>query len=426
MNQDAIIAQFKRMPWKPWLNRRFFPFVTYLIMKGGTRAAYLTQGIDGEYPIAFYDADDWYGCDDMFALGAKEAEIYLKQKDIFQLTKQCEETLLRGRKDIVAWSASGEHPMIVFQKFLDLFESASVFAWVAHGAEPYYHRMIREAVREYVPEKELETYIGDISFPSKKNAFALMEDDIRNGLSVEELYARYGWMKARGGFLPGYTIAEMQEIRDRVLSKPSDPHQHPHIPDAILSLVQEVQELVYLRTLRTDALWEMCYVAHPIFAKVEAHLGIDSVANYISDDLLIGKMEPIPHEYAILKHHEDIVVVRESIIPKHTTNATEVSGVVAQKGRATGIVRILYTPNDIEKVQDGDILVTNMTIPAYISAMHRAAAFVTNEGGITCHAAILAREMKKPCVIGTKIATQVFQDGDVVEVDAEKGVVRKV
>ena len=58
--------------------------------------------------------------------------------------------------------------------------------------------------------------------------------------------------------------------------------------------------------------------------------------------------------------------------------------------------------------------------------MKKAGAFVTNEGGITCHAAIVAREMKKPCIIGTKIATKVLKDGDLVEVDAENGVVRVI
>lgn len=426
MNQEKIIKQFKRMPWEVWLSRRFSPFVTYLIMKGATRAAYRTQSIDGEYPIALYDTDDWYECDDMFSLGAEEAETYLKQKDIFQLTRQCEETRDRANKIIAGLCELNGDPMDALRTFVALFESESVFAWVAHGSEPIYHRRIRDAVAEYVSEDKRETFIGDISFPSKKNALAQMEDDIRNGVSLHVLHARYGWMKARGGFLPGYTIAEMQEIQGRVLSESLHPHQHPPIPNAILPLVQEVQELVYLRTLRTDALWEMCYLANPIFAKVEVFLGIDSVVNYISDDLLAGKIELIPHEYAILKYHEDIVVVRESIMPRHTVEATEVHGVVAQKGKATGIVRILYTPNDIYKVADGDILVTNMTVPAYVSAMHRAAAFVTNEGGITCHAAILAREMKKPCVIGTKIATHIFADGDMVEVDAEKGIVRKI
>ena len=58
--------------------------------------------------------------------------------------------------------------------------------------------------------------------------------------------------------------------------------------------------------------------------------------------------------------------------------------------------------------------------------MEKAAAFVTDMGGILCHAAIVSREMKKPCVIGTKVATKTFKDGDLVEVDAEKGIVKKI
>jgi pyruvate,water dikinase len=65
-----------------------------------------------------------------------------------------------------------------------------------------------------------------------------------------------------------------------------------------------------------------------------------------------------------------------------------------------------------------------MTRPEYISAMKKAAAIVTDEGGITCHAAIVSRELKKPCIIGTKIATKVLKDGDLVEVDADKGIVK--
>jgi pyruvate,water dikinase len=65
-----------------------------------------------------------------------------------------------------------------------------------------------------------------------------------------------------------------------------------------------------------------------------------------------------------------------------------------------------------------------MTVPDLVSAMKRAAAIVTDEGGVTCHAAIISRELKKPCIIGTKVATKVFKDGDLVEVDANKGIVR--
>ena len=109
------------------------------------------------------------------------------------------------------------------------------------------------------------------------------------------------------------------------------------------------------------------------------------------------------------------------------TNAwdgTEISGQTACAGRARGPVRIVKNRAQAQKVKEGDIIVSPMTTPDFIDAMHRSAAFVTDEGGIVCHAAIVAREMKKPCIIGTKIATQVLKDGDLVEVDADNGVVR--
>ncbi len=104
----------------------------------------------------------------------------------------------------------------------------------------------------------------------------------------------------------------------------------------------------------------------------------------------------------------------------------EIKGRVAQKGKVRGRVKILRTYHDVKHVRDGDILVANTTHPNFLPAMKRAAAFVTNEGGMISHAAIVAREMGTPCIVGTGNATDVLQDGDMVEVDAEKGTVRKV
>ena len=102
----------------------------------------------------------------------------------------------------------------------------------------------------------------------------------------------------------------------------------------------------------------------------------------------------------------------------------EFSGEPAYKGRVSGTVRRVVSRNDIPKVEEGEILVAPVTTPDYVPALRKAAAFITDEGGITSHAAIASREMKKPCVTGTKIATHVLQDGDVVEVDGFTGVVR--
>ncbi|MBI4262252.1 hypothetical protein HY624_01885 [Candidatus Uhrbacteria bacterium] len=115
-----------------------------------------------------------------------------------------------------------------------------------------------------------------------------------------------------------------------------------------------------------------------------------------------------------------------ALLNENVASVTEIKGIIAQTGVIRGRVRIVLKTHDILKVKTGDILVASMTRPEMVAAMKRASAFVTDEGGITCHAAIVAREMNKPCIIGTKIATKVLKDGDVVEVDAERGIVSKI
>lgn len=107
-----------------------------------------------------------------------------------------------------------------------------------------------------------------------------------------------------------------------------------------------------------------------------------------------------------------------------TDNITEIKGQVAWKGMAKGNVKVVNSIRELAKVNSGDILVSAMTLPDFLPAIEKASALVTDEGGIMCHAAIVAREMNKPCIIATKIATQALKDGDLVEVDAHKGIVK--
>jgi phosphohistidine swiveling domain-containing protein len=108
------------------------------------------------------------------------------------------------------------------------------------------------------------------------------------------------------------------------------------------------------------------------------------------------------------------------------TQADEVKGSCASPGKAKGTVRIIAHVEDMTKMREGDVLVSNATNPNYVPAMKKAAAIITDMGGITCHAAIVSREFGIPCVVGTRVATKVFKDGDIVEVDAANGVVKKV
>lgn len=123
---------------------------------------------------------------------------------------------------------------------------------------------------------------------------------------------------------------------------------------------------------------------------------------------------------------EAISRAKQELGDRLVSDQQTVSGQIASLGRARGVVRIVYTNRDLPKVKKGDILVTTMTRQDFVPAMRRAAAIVTDEGGVTSHAAIISRELKIPCVVGTKVATQVFKDGDRVEVDATRGIVRKI
>jgi phosphohistidine swiveling domain-containing protein len=113
-------------------------------------------------------------------------------------------------------------------------------------------------------------------------------------------------------------------------------------------------------------------------------------------------------------------------LSEELTGITEFKGMIANHGKARGAVKIVHGPNDAAKMNKGDIVVSSMTKPEFLQAIKKSGAIVTDEGGVTCHAAIVARELGIPCIIGTKIATHVLKDGDLVEVDADNGVVRKI
>lgn len=116
-----------------------------------------------------------------------------------------------------------------------------------------------------------------------------------------------------------------------------------------------------------------------------------------------------------IKFEDKIEAVKKHVVIK---------GQTAYPGKVRGAVKVVLNVKDIHKIEQGDILVADMTLPVYVPGMKKAAAFVTDEGGLGSHAAIFSREMKKPCIIGTKIATKVLKDGDLVEVDANKGTVK--
>lgn len=138
------------------------------------------------------------------------------------------------------------------------------------------------------------------------------------------------------------------------------------------------------------------------------------------------------NDWGIIKGKEAEEIMKNFNDYFFNKDLNEIKGVVANKGRYKGNVKIIKTifsdkvKEEVKKFEKGDVLVANTTGPEIMDICQKAGAIITDEGGITSHAAIISRELGIPCIIGTKIATQILKDGDNVEVNAEEGVVRKI
>lgn len=101
----------------------------------------------------------------------------------------------------------------------------------------------------------------------------------------------------------------------------------------------------------------------------------------------------------------------------------EIKGQIAYKGKVQAKARVILDRRNASELQEGEILVTAMTTPDFVPAMKIASGIITNEGGVLCHAAIMSRELRKPCVIGTKNVTDIIKTGDLVELNADTGII---
>jgi phosphohistidine swiveling domain-containing protein len=144
------------------------------------------------------------------------------------------------------------------------------------------------------------------------------------------------------------------------------------------------------------------------------------------------KMFVINYDGQIYEKEKALTIIKT--FRKNTVGSLKVSGSVASLGKAVGPVKIIsvnYTDlgqlhEEIAKMHKGDILVTETTSPELIVACKKAAAIVTDIGGLLSHAAIVSREFGIPCIVGTENATRVFKDSDIVEVNTEKGTVTRI
>ncbi len=218
------------------------------------------------------------------------------------------------------------------------------------------------------------------------------------------------------------------------------------MPAKIKELFQLLEELLFIKAHRMDATY-MSYAAVELLLKKISQDNYLSLAqvyclyyDWLVDVIKNGANIDIINEikkYSVRyyngkemcllygKEAHDFTKDIQASLPR-IKEVNELKGECAYPGKISGRVCVVNRTSEMEKFKTGDILVSNVTDPSLLPIMKKAATFITNQGGLTCHAAIVARELHTPCVVGTKIATRVLHDGDMVEVDAELGFVRKI
>ncbi|MBI2129103.1 hypothetical protein HYU07_02590 [Candidatus Woesearchaeota archaeon] len=355
---------------------------------------------------------------------AKKLEIYLKKHSIFDVTKSLKKFHDEKKKRIKCLAKKDGDTIAQFEEIYNILTTVTTFIWLAHGLEEVYQKRLSKEVPKYVKEN-VDGFIGDASFPSKKNSHALMEAALRKGISPKRVSEEFGWLKMRDFDDEPFSEEDMKKLKKEI--KSDELHKKVKIPKELKKLFKEVEELVFFRTARTDVFYELMCLSRPVFKKVADYYEIpySDMKHYTVQSLIRKKPKRYGKSYTLACYGNDSSFSEEPILKERKNQKADyVEGIVACKGNVKGAVKIVLKVSEIDKVKQGDILVTQMTFPAFAPAMAKASAFVTDEGGLTCHAAIVAREMNKPCIIGTKIATKTFKDGDLVEVDANRGVVK--
>ena len=413
--------------WEWWAERPFGAFVMSFFA-GGERREYMRKvGLDVQWPATLYQKQCFYKSEKVWNLFERQLNKYASDgKTVRKIVGSCEKYGKTGKKKINRLIRSKFSLKKKLQALYEIFTLHITYVWLTHGFEHLYKKRLYNEAAKYIPADELDKFIGDVSYPSKKNAHSYLEQDLKSNMPIKKVWQKYAWIKARDGFSEGFTMTELLKGRKEIRKSEHKVFKRPKIPKELRELVSIAQDLVYLRTLRTDILYELLWLARPILKEAASYYKIPftEMKNVSVQDLIAGTPKIHPNHITYISFNGSFAIIDQPILNDSYGKKKELKGLIANKGVVRGTVKIVKTAYEIGKVKKGDILFAPTTAPSYIIGMKKAAAFVTDEGGITSHAAIVSREMGKPCIIGTKIGTKVFKDGDFVELDANKGTVK--
>lgn len=424
--EKVFVDRLREIDWVYWLNRPYRVFFGTVFWVGVREEVFERTGFAGIAPgNHLFQSPDLYQDKKFKERALIYFDKFFQSHQMSELSDRLEEMhrhhLIELKKTTVDKSKTIPEKAIIMS---ELIQDYIPFLWLISGLESHFDRIIAEEVPKYI-SGDYSKFVGDISIPTKKNVHVLMLEEIKSGVSAAEIKDKYGWMKSRDGFTDFYTEEEIEEIRSGIKEEEKG---EVSIPQGLAKLAEDLKELNFYRTSRTDKLNEYLGAARPLMEEIAKSIGISfkELADYDANSIILGKPRKFDKNFSCGLIGDEYLVSDNKLIDFAVNRDQEIKGNIAFKGLVRGIAKIVVHPDDLVKVKTGEVLVAQMTFPSFISAMQKSVAFVTDEGSIACHAAIIAREMKKPCIVGTKNATKILKDGDLIEVDAEKGMVRKI
>lgn len=434
-----------------------------------------------EYKAKHYrqlDGSRWMGEEDYKNLYNEFVEKAKDSNFLYQWGKVCVKTgeeIIRSTDKYkkTNWQNEPDKKLLeIIEKFFDfesrLWGGSFFYGWYFYFNDVYFFKL-EEELKNKLKDKfnEVWQYVltpsGNTMMGEEKQALLKIAKRFKKFFKedINNHFEKYAFVNKYYFWGEGYTVEEINKRLKEIISKGERyidqeikkfEKKDININNYNLSaetknIIKGIKEMAHALSLADDSTNYFCYYLTPLYKEAARRFGLSA------DELVSMTFDEIKKSFKIKKSSvsEDILKERlkdhaliyiedkTQILIKNnleeykkrelknidTDNIKSLKGTVAfaQKEKIKAKVKIINSDQIVNKFKKGEILVAPMTNPTYLPAMQKAAAIITDDGGILCHASIVSREIHIPCIVGTKIATQVFKDGDLVEVDTEKGII---
>ncbi|MDO8642801.1 MAG: PEP-utilizing enzyme [Candidatus Woesearchaeota archaeon] len=468
---NKLLAEFANTDWHYWHIRRRPPLLIYFFYYGSaTQTAkefpypVLTNGQCCSHVVTQKD--------ELTTLGKKAGEQFKKEPTfVLQFMERMRE---QNKKHQQKWRKllkidfskyANEELRRTYQNYIsDLF---------AHVPTTYFplcmESILTEECKKRLPHEAYDVVMTPVQesevIEERKSLLKMaiqkkQKKDITNGL--KEHVERFSFLKRKDMFMEFYDDADyLEKIKHctepekELATLEAETERKQKAFQKILEtaddfsklLFKTANEAVFFRSWRTERYSQSTYYIVPLFTEIAKRLKFEIYQDVVwlmppEVTALLHENKPVdkelinqrkeaftyltfgPDQILVLQGKEALESLKHLKLPD--VNTTEIKGMPAYRGKVTGKVTLIMNKNEWPRMEKAEVLVIHTTTPDMVPYLKNVKAIVTEEGGILSHASVISRELKIPCVIGTRTATKVLKEGDIVEVDATNGTVKRL